>query len=154
MMIIKTPRSRLTSTFDHLLTALAWGAFAFLCLPGLRSILASTAHAATNPGATDRLLSNAQTLVAYALVSALIGLLLSAWACYNALRFGGLTRRQPLSDPLPSTLAEHFSISPRQLHILRTSQAVVIHHTDEGLISLVDFSHGPNFSDNVLQMNR
>ena len=150
MMIVKTPRSALASTLDGLLTALAWAAFGFLFVSGVRSIVAGPAHAAAGP-AVSRLLPDAQALLAYALVAACIGLLLSAWACYNALRFSGLNRRKPPGDPLPDTLAGHFGVSLAQLRVLRASRTLLIHHTDEGRISMIDFARDPAFTSDFVQ---
>lgn len=142
MMIIQTPRSALAAALDGLLTTLAWAAFGFLFASGVHSIMAGTAHAAASP-AVSRLLPDAQALLAYALVAACIGLLLSAWACYNAVRFSGLHRRRPPGAPGPETLARHFGVSLAQLRILRTSRSLLIHHTDEGRISMIDFAQRP-----------
>jgi poly-beta-1,6-N-acetyl-D-glucosamine biosynthesis protein PgaD len=153
MMIIKTPRSTLASSLDGLLTALAWAAFGFLFASGVRSIVASPAHAATEP-AVSRLLPDAQALLAYTLVAAIIGLLLSAWACYNAVRFSRLDRRKPADEPLPDALAVHFGVSLAQLRILRASRTILIHHTDDGRISMIDFMHDPTFVKEFAQMHR
>ena len=152
MMIVKTPRSALASATDGLLTALAWAAFGSLFASGIHSLLTDPAHAAVP--AVSRLLPDVQALVAYALAVACIGLLLSAWACYNAVRFGGLDRRKPPGDTLSTALAGHFDVSPAQLQILRASRTILIHHTDDGRISMIDFMHDPTFVKEFAQMHR
>jgi biofilm PGA synthesis protein PgaD len=152
MMIVKTPRSALAAAIDGLLTALAWTAFGFLFVSGVRSLLAAPARAA-GP-AVSRLLPDAQALLAYALVAACIGLLLAAWACYNAVRFSGLDRRKPPGDTPSAALAGHFGVSAAQLQVLRASRTVLIHHTDEGRISMIDFARGPAPIDEFIQMQQ
>ncbi|MFC4296540.1 MAG: poly-beta-1,6-N-acetyl-D-glucosamine biosynthesis protein PgaD [Castellaniella sp.] len=153
MMIVKTPRSLLASALDVLLTALAWAAFGFLFVSGVHAVVWNPAHAAADPS-ISRLLPDAQALLAYALIAACIGLLLSAWACYNALRFCGMDRRKPPGEPQSDTLAGHFDISLSQLQVLRASRTILIHHTDEGRISMIDFAHDPAFNRDVIPQKR
>ncbi|GAA0776283.1 poly-beta-1,6-N-acetyl-D-glucosamine biosynthesis protein PgaD [Castellaniella ginsengisoli] len=152
MMIVKTPRSTLASVIDGLLTALAWTAFCFLLASGVHTLALDPAHAA-GLSATQAL-PNAQTLLAYTLAGAWIGLLLAAWACYNAVRFSGLDRRKPPGDTLPAALADHFGISLTQLRILHASRTILFHHTDEGRICMIDFVHSPEVYSGCMQMKQ
>lgn len=139
MMIIETPRSQTIALIDFLLTALAWLGFLYLCASGIQSIVDDRTQALAAPLAS-RLLPEAHTLLAYAIVIACIGLLLFAWADYNARRYGGLDRRRPLRDVASESLAASFDISQTQLNTLHASQSVRIHHTNEGRISLLDYA--------------
>jgi biofilm PGA synthesis protein PgaD len=152
MMIVKTPRSTLVAALDCLLTALAWAAFCFLFASGVQSLLVGPAPAA-DP-VVSRLLPDAQALLAYTLVAAWIGLLMAAWACYNAVRFSGIDRRKPLGDTLPAEMASHFGISPMQLQVLRSSRTILFHHTDEGRISMIDFAHDADAVCDSIQMKQ
>lgn len=154
MMIIKTPRSRAIALIDFLLTALAWFAFCYLFLAGVRSILKGTMPGISVP-LVSRLLPHVHTLMVYVLVAAGIGLLLFLWASYNAMRFGGLDRRKPPAVLPTETLAASFGLNPTQIKTLHTSQNVRIHHTAEGQISLIDFSGRQKAPrDNVVPMSR
>ncbi|MDY0308453.1 MAG: poly-beta-1,6-N-acetyl-D-glucosamine biosynthesis protein PgaD [Castellaniella sp.] len=153
MMIIKTPRSISAALLDGLLTILAWAAFGFLFASGIHSIMTDPEFTATAP-AWSRLLPNMQTLLAYALLAACIGLLLSAWACYNAVRFSGLDRRKPTDALQPNALAQHFDISPTQLQILHASRTILIHHTPEGRISMIDFVDEPAATQPFMRLHQ
>jgi biofilm PGA synthesis protein PgaD len=151
MMIIQTPRSAFASVIDVVLTALAWAAFGFLLVSGILSIMTRRANATH---LMEEFMPDVQTLTAYALVAASVGLLLAAWACYNALRFSGLDRRKHARDPLPTALADHFGISLAQLSVLRSSRSTRIHHTDEGQICMINFAHPPESVVEFLQMKQ
>ncbi len=153
MMIIKTPRSRAIALIDFLLTALAWFAFCYLFVAGIRSILDGRIHGLGIP-IVSLLLPHAHTLLVYTLVAVGIALLLLFWASYNAMRFGGLDRRKPPTAMTDAALAASFSIDPAQLKVLRGSQITCIHHTDEGQINLIDFARERHPPDNVVQMPR
>lgn len=75
MMIIKTPQSLPGLISDSLLTALAWLAFLYLLIAGVQSVLTAPTAARATP-LTSSLLPDVRTLLAYAIVSSCIGLLL------------------------------------------------------------------------------
>lgn len=154
MMLIKTPRSRTNALVDFFLTALAWFVFCYLFVTGIWSILESATPGLSMP-LVPRLLLEVHTLLAYVFVAAGIDLLLLAWAVYNALRFGGLDRRKAQPALTCAALAASFEISLELLKALRASQAMRIHHTDEGQINAIDFSRNPtSASDNILWISR
>ncbi|HEX7386109.1 MAG TPA: poly-beta-1,6-N-acetyl-D-glucosamine biosynthesis protein PgaD [Castellaniella sp.] len=142
MMIIKTPRSTPLAAADFLLTACAWLAFLYLFGSGIWSIVHDGASEMANPVAL-RFLPHMHVLLAYATVSIGIGLLLLAWASYNAKRYGGLDRRRHPRTLAPESLAASFDISPTQVSTLHANQSIWIHHTPEGQISLLRFIDSP-----------
>jgi len=153
MMILQTSRSRAARTFDFLLTALAWLAFCYLFAAGI-GILAETRFSGLASPVLAGLLPDVRLMLAYLAVVVCITLALSAWAHYNALRFGRLARRKPISGLRPETLALSFGISPMQIELLHTGRVLSIHHTDEGLIHRIDFMPDEEVCGNVVQLVR
>lgn len=137
MMIIKTPRSRLLTLVDTVLTGLAWLVFLYLFAVGILSIVKGEAQGIEVP-ALSNLLPSMLTLVVYTVVAACIALALTLWAYYNIMRFGSLDRRKtppPVSD---GRLAQSFEVAPEAIRRLRASRRLTIHHTDDGRIQLID----------------
>lgn len=151
MTIITTPRSKVITLIDFLLTTLAWFAFCYLFAAGMRPILDGRIRGLDVP-VVSRLLPHVHTLLVYGLVAVCIAGLLFVWASYNAVRFGGLDRRTSPPALTDAALATSFDVNSGQLKILHSSQITRIHHTEEGQISLIDFAGDRPPSDNVVQL--
>lgn len=136
-MIIKTPRSRAYALIDFLLTLLAWLAFSYLFAAGLVAVLTGGPRGLT-ASLVERVLPAAHTLMVYVVVGLCIAALLYAWAQYNTIKFGQRHRRRMYPILTPEALADSVGMTVLQIGILRTSQRVVIHHTDDGLVDVID----------------
>ncbi|MBV6271518.1 poly-beta-1,6-N-acetyl-D-glucosamine biosynthesis protein PgaD [Alcaligenaceae bacterium CGII-47] len=137
MMLITTPRSKAAALIDFLLTLLAWLAFSYLFVVGLIAFLMGDALGTAVPS-TLRWLPTIYTFIFYVVMVASIAAVLFSWAQYNTLRFGRSDRRIMYPILRPEELANSCGISMSQLEILRSSQRVVIYHTDDGLIRMID----------------
>jgi len=137
MMIIKTPRSRLFTLVDSVLTALAWLAFLYLFAAGILSIAMGDTQGIAVP-VISNLLPPMLTLVVYAVVAACLALALTLWAHYNAVRFGSMDRRKATGPVSDDQLAQGFEVTPEALGRLRACRRVSIHHTEDGHIQLIE----------------
>lgn len=152
MMIIKTPQSLPGLISDSLLTALAWLAFLYLLIAGVQSVLTAPTAARATP-LTSSLLPDVRTLLAYAIVSSCIGLLLYLWASYNAWRFNGLDRRKPHATLTDRALALSFHLNPAQVAGLHHSRNILLHHAEDGKIQLISLQEAQHRSeDQVIDM--
>lgn len=131
-LIIHTQRPRRTVIVDTVLTALGWLGFSYLVAAGVAAVLADVDHS-LEISLLGNVLPTTQALLLYLTVAAANALLLMLWGTYKR----RLTRVAPrdaanLDDAL---LAERFALSTPQLHDIRLSHLLVIHHADNGEIS-------------------
>lgn len=138
-MIIQTPRSRLHAAVDTLLTALAWIGFIYLLGAGLWEMFQGGREQGPDIPVVSVLLPSLGTLGIYLVVALFNAGILLVWARYNAIRYGGLDRRQA---PLPLTdaqLAQSFGVHLLLRMRLAGAKAMTVHHTAEGHIHSIDF---------------
>lgn len=134
-MIIKTARSRLASSIDAVLTAIAWIAFTYLFGASLVEILSGRREGGPSLGAIAEALPTMATLGIYAVVAVVNALILLGWARYNAYRFRGVDRRRPSAPLSDAQLAQSFGL-PLQMRVASTqAKSMTIHHNKDGHIS-------------------
>lgn len=130
--IIRTRCSRITVIVDTFLTALGWLGFSYLVTAGVSAVISDVEHS-LEITLLGTVLPTTQALLLYVTVAALNGLLLMLWGTYRR----RLTRVAPVGAVAPddALFAERFSLSGPQLHDIRLSRLLVIHHADDGEIS-------------------
>ncbi|MBY4895432.1 poly-beta-1,6-N-acetyl-D-glucosamine biosynthesis protein PgaD [Cupriavidus sp. AU9028] len=139
-LIIHSRRSRPGWLLDALLTALAWLGFVYLCVTGLAAVLR---HAEVRgPGVPfwEAMLPTMGTLTVYAVVAAINGVVLLAWARYNQHRFSGMDRRRPLPALRQDELADSFALSPQRLQELQRAKVAIVAHREDGAIAQVQLA--------------
>lgn len=77
-------------------------------------------------------------LLFYAVVVAVLGAVLIAWAIYNLLRFRGRDLRNASAHVTAADTAQHFQLSKDQIQLLRLAQVVRVHHDESGVITHID----------------
>lgn len=112
-------------TLFSLATLVAWVVWMYLFLP-LLSLgawwlgIEFFRQYMLQPGNMDYLL----TLTVYAVVLAVIALLIFGWSRYNELRFGGRDRRKPLPPVTNDMLAEHFGLESEMVGSLQRAKFI------------------------------
>lgn len=133
-MIIRTPRARPAWLLDALLTALAWLAFAYLCVTGLVAVLRKD-EAGPEVPFWSALVPTMDTLVIYVVVAVFNAIVLLAWARYNQHRFSGRDRRKPIPALDHDELARSFRLPVQQLGALQRAKVAIVDHDVDGTIA-------------------
>ena len=131
-LIIRTRRSHLAVVVDTILTALGWLGFSYLMAAGITAVVNGMDHS-LEISFLGGALPTTQSLLLYVTIAAINALLLMLWGTYRR----RMTRTAPdeasvLDDV---SFAENFALSSPQLHDIRLSRLLVIHHAENGEIS-------------------
>lgn len=136
-MTVKSPAKNWRYVVDFIFTLLAWCAFIYLIVRGVRYIQDGSLNAVGVP-VWSKFFDAIGILGIYLLAMILQGAFLILWALYNKIRFQGKHRRtnvEKLSDEL---LAGDYDIDQEGLQRLRSNSISIIHHDDIGRITLIE----------------
>lgn len=134
--LIFTPRCGLAYVIELLVTMLLWAAFVYLFFHRVMDSVAQTSL--RNAVESANLLSaSTGSLTLYALIGLVNGVIIVAWAKYNAYR-GKEERRKPIPHLRADELAASFGISPTVLHSMYATRIMTVHHDEHGAIANVE----------------
>lgn len=138
--LVITRRTPAVRIIDAGLTALGWLAFSYLATAGVIAVISGVDHSLEFT-VWGGVVPATTALLLYVTVAAVNALLLMLWGTYRK----RVTRIAPHGTGLPDEilLAEHFALSAPQLHDIRLSRLLVIHHADDGEISHWESADSP-----------
>lgn len=139
-MIIKTKRPASIFILDSTITALAWIAFIYQFTKGVVFLLSEHSGTPLSNVFGLALSPTTTTLMVCIIVCLFNAAIVYLWARWHKAQSGKPSRHLDAVELSPDSLANHFSLSPRQLDNVQDSRVTVVYHSAAGGITHLETS--------------